>query len=83
MQYHAPSNQFTISLDQLQGHAGCMRFAIKMIRKSAGLPLQGGERQGPMSDACHAEQAILDACRLIGVDLGATRAGVLDVQNAG
>ena len=82
MQYHAPSKQFTVSLDGLQGSASALRYAIKMIRKTAGFPLEGGERPLKMSDACHAEQAILEAARILGIDLGATRAGLLDVRGA-
>lgn len=82
MQYHAPSKQFTVSLDSLTNSAACMRFAIKKIRQAAGLPLEGGERPVQMSDACHAEQAILDASRMLGIDLGATQAGQLDVRSA-
>ncbi|QTT85348.1 hypothetical protein HUT29_30065 [Pseudomonas chlororaphis] len=81
MLYHAPSKQFTVPLDSLQSSAACLRFAIKMIRQTAGLPLEGGERPAQMSDACHAEQAILDAFRMLGIDLGATRAGLLDLRN--
>ncbi|MFF7065667.1 hypothetical protein [Pseudomonas sp. NPDC008258] len=58
-----------------------MRFAIKMIRQAAGLPLENGERPAQMSDACHAEQAILDASRMPGIELGATQAGLLDLRN--
>ncbi|MFG0337714.1 hypothetical protein ACF8FF_07250 [Pseudomonas sp. zjy_13] len=83
MRYHAPSKQFTISLDQLQNHAATMRFAIRKIREIANLPLEGGDRPVQMTPACHAEQAILDSCMNIGIDLGATRAGKLDVRNAG
>lgn len=84
MQYHASSKQFTVSLDDIQMCAGNMRFAIKMIRLSAGLPLEGAPQSGGfMSEACHAETAILAACKTIGIDLGATRAGELDVRDAG
>ncbi|ALN21817.1 hypothetical protein [Ectopseudomonas mendocina] len=84
MRYHAPSKQFTVSLDQLQSCTVNLLFAIKKIREAAGLPLDGTGRQGAiMSDACHAEQAILNACQSMGIDLGATRAGDLDVRNAG
>lgn len=82
MIYHAPSKQFTVSLDSLQSSAACLRFAIKKVRQAAGLPLEGGERPVQMSDACHAEQAILDASRMLGIDLGAARAGQLDVRSA-
>lgn len=83
MKYHAPTKQFVVAYDQFQSCAANMLFAIKMVRKAAGLPLEGGEPQATMSPACHAEQAILDACHCIGIDIGATRAGVLDVRNAG
>lgn len=84
MNYHAPTKQFTITLDQIQSSASTLLFAIKMVRKSAGLPLEGIAPAGAaMTDAHHAEQSILDACRSIGIDLGATRAGVLDVREAG
>jgi len=82
MRYHAPSKQFTVSLEGLQSSASSLRYAIKMIRKTAGLPLEGGERPIKMSDACHAEQAVLDAARTLGIDLGSTRAGQLDLRNA-
>lgn len=82
MIYHAPSNEFTVPLDSLKSGAASLRFAIKMIRQTAGLPLEGGERPVQMSDACHAEQAILDASRMLGIDLGAARAGQLDVRSA-
>lgn len=79
MHYHAPSKQFTISLENLQNSANILRFAIKMIRQSADLPLEGGDREGAMTNSCHAEQAILDASRMLGIDLGATRTGQLNV----
>ncbi|HGY2296345.1 TPA: hypothetical protein ACNV18_000059 [Pseudomonas putida] len=44
MIYHAPSNQFTVPLDSLKSGAASLRFAIKMIRQTAGLPLEDGER---------------------------------------
>ena len=82
MHYHAPSKQFTISVDKLQNHAAAMRFAIRKIREIANLPLEGDTRPVQMTPACHAEQAILDSCMIIGIDLGATRAGKLDVRNS-
>lgn len=83
MRYHAPSKQFTVSPDQLQSCAANLLFAIKKIRQVAGLPLAGGERPAAMTEACHAEQAVIEAAHSIGIDLGATRAGVLDVRHTG
>ncbi len=84
MRFHAPTKQFTVSLDQIQSCTDNLQFAIKKIRQAAGLPLDGNAYQGAaMDDACHAEQAILNACQALGIDLGATRAGQLDVRKAG
>jgi hypothetical protein len=66
----------------LKSGAASLRFAIRMIRQTAGLPLEGGEQLVQMSDACHAEQAILDASRMQGIDLGAVLAEQLDVRSA-
>lgn len=83
MHYHAQSKQFTVAVDELESCAHRMRFAIRKIRLMAGRPLEGAEVTGPMTDACHAEQAILDGCRAIGIDLGAERSGMLDLRVVG
>lgn len=83
MQYHAPTNQFTITVADLPRFAASLRHAIKKVREAAGLPLEGGPREFPMTAACHAEYSILHACMAIGIDLGATRPGQLDVRDAG
>ena len=83
MRYHAPSKQFTVSPDQLQSCAANLLFAIKKIRQASGLPLEVSERHSAMSEACHAEQAVLDAAQAIGIDLGATCAWAVDVRRAG
>ncbi|WP_116827159.1 MULTISPECIES: hypothetical protein [Pseudomonas syringae group] len=82
MKYHAPTKQLTVPLENLEPSAAAFRFAIKMIRNAAGLPLEGDERPVHMSDACHAEQAILRGARLLGIDLGAAMPGELDVRKA-
>lgn len=83
MRYHAPTKQFTVSVGALDDAANSMRYAIKKIRDCAGFPLEGGRREGPMTHACHAEKAILDAGIALGIDLGATRPGELSVRDAG
>jgi hypothetical protein len=60
-----------------------MRWAILNIRKSAGLDPKGYTIDGPMTDAHFAETGVLDAARDLAIDLGAKRAGRLDVSDAG
>lgn len=80
MQFHAPTNQFTVSADDLSRAAGYLRWAIKHIRLGHQLDPKGYQRPGPMDDPAFAEAGILDAAKTLGIDLGADRAGKLDVS---
>lgn len=83
MKFHAPTNQFTVSANELQLAANSLRWAIKHIRLGHGRSLKGGdERRGPMEDPDFAESGILDAAKNLGIDLGADRPGKLDVSDA-
>ena len=81
MKYHAATNQFTVASDDLQRASHAMRWAIKHIRIASGLDTKGCKRPGPMDDPEFAEAGVLDAARCLGIDLGADRAGELDVSN--
>lgn len=83
MKYHAPTDQFTISADELRRAAHALRWAIKHVRAGHGLDVKGYKRDGPMDDPEFAESGILDAARALGIDLGADRPGKLDVSDAG
>lgn len=80
--YHAPTKQFTITpgtLDQVASH---LRFAIKHIRLQAGLPLTSHAGAAAMDSPQHAEKALLDLASELGIDLGSTRPGRLDVTDS-
>jgi hypothetical protein len=81
MQYHAPTNQFTVTADDLQRASHSLRWAINHIRKGSGLDPKGYKRPGPMDDAEFAEYGILKAARELGIDLGAKSPGELYVSN--
>jgi hypothetical protein len=84
MQYHAPTDQFTISADDMKRASSTLRYAIKNIRDGAKLDRKGYDNLKRESDwAEYSESAILDAARKLGIDLGADRPGKLDVSNAG
>ena len=83
MQYHAPTNQFTITADDLRRASHSLRWAIKNIREGHKLDPKGYKREGPMDCPEFAESGILDAARALGIDLGADRPGKLDVSNDG
>lgn len=81
MKYHAPTNTFTVTPDDLQRACHLLRWAIKHIREGAQLDPKGYKRSGPMDDPEFAESGILQAARDLGIDLGAERPGQLDVSN--
>jgi hypothetical protein len=81
MKYHAPTNQFTFSSNDLQRACHSLRWAIKNIREASGLDPKGYKGEGELECPQFAEAGILDAARDLGIDLGANRPGVLDVSN--
>jgi hypothetical protein len=83
MKYHAPTNAFTFAPEQLQRAASELLWSIRCIRKASGLPLEprDTDAEGCMKDPDFAEQAVLDAAAALGIDLGASRYGKLDVRD--
>ena len=82
MNYHAPTNQFTIDQKSMQRASYLFLHAISKIRKQSDLSLSGYDAWNRVSDnAEYAEGDILDAAKELGIDLGATRPGKLNVTN--
>ena len=82
MKYHAPTKAFTVSADALECASLALRYAIRNVRKQAGLPLEPHKGDVIMGPPQFAEAAILEAARHMGIDLGAQRHGQLDVRDA-
>jgi len=82
MKYHAPTNQFTISAEEMKIASLKLLHVIKNIRDGARLDRTGYDNLTRESDwAEYAEMSILDAARLLGINLGARCPGKLDVSN--
>lgn len=82
MQYHAPTRQFIVPTSTFHAVSLHLRYAIQHIRRSAGLPLTPHKPEGPLGEAQFAEIALLSAAQEIGIDLGASQPGRLDVSEA-
>lgn len=83
MNYHAPTNQFTISAEALARASVKLRHAIRKIRTGANFDLAGydwAKARTPWAE--YAEDAILNAARDLGIDLGASNPGKLDVSDS-
>jgi len=81
MKYHAPTDQFTISADDLKRGTKLLLYAIRKIRIAAKLDLSGYDNLQRESDAAEqAETNIIDAAQALGIDLGARNPGQIDVS---
>lgn len=82
MTYHAPTNQFTVTRDELLKASYLLKHAIRKIRQGANLELRGYDNLTRDTDAAElAEGSILNAAKTLGIDLGADAPGILDVSN--
>ena len=82
MKYHAPTKCFVLSPADIEQAARGLLNAIKHIRLQAELPLEPYAPANPMQSPQFAEQGIIDAALSLGIDLGSSRYGALDVRNA-
>jgi hypothetical protein len=82
MKYHAPSKGFTVTSDELEHAVGSLTYALRHIRKLAGLPLDRYKKGCCLDDAEHAQRGILDAARKLGIDMGAEWGSDLDLRDA-
>lgn len=81
MKFHAPTEQFTVSQRDLAMAASSFQYAIRHIRKLAGLPMGKYSREGLMTSSDHAQKGILDAAAAIGIEMGAEWGNELDVSH--
>lgn len=80
MKYDPLKNKITITTEEAQMAAGCLMYALRSIRESAGLPLDKYERDGMLEPADHAQRGILEAAKYLGMDLGAEWGNELDLR---
>ena len=81
MKFHAPTGSFVIDQEGLQRAAGGLLFAMKKIRQLGELPLDKHERPVLLTNADHAQKAIIDAATALGIDLGAQWGNELDLRD--
>lgn len=83
MKYHAPTKCFVVEPKALEGAVLSLRYAMRHIRQMGGFPLEPHKRDGAaMTPACHAEKALIDMAADLGIDLGGTRAGQVDLRDS-
>lgn len=80
LRYHAPTKCFVIDPKAMEMLALEIRYAIKTAREMGGRPLEPHKVDGPMSDADHLEKCLIDMADRMGIDLGCTWPGQLDLR---
>lgn len=82
MIYDATRDRFTVDHEKLKHAAGSFRYALRHIRKTAGLPLDRYKSDGMLTSADHAQKGIIDGAKALGIDLGADWGCELDLRDA-
>ncbi len=81
MKFHAPTGALVVDQEGLQRAADGLLFAMKKIRILGELPLDKHERGALITNADHAQKAIIDAAAALGIDLGARWGNELDLRD--
>lgn len=81
--YNAQSRAFTVSENDLHSAALMGMYAIQRMRVMARLPTGKREHNGPLQEIDHAEKAVIDCLKAIGIDMGVTWGHELDVSKIG
>lgn len=77
MMFDPKDKTLKISAEDAANAGNTLLAAIHYFRESAGLPIEGGKSDSA-KDTC--EYCILSAAQQLGIDLGSTRPGKLDVR---
>ena len=80
MEYSAIHHKLLITPDEVKQFSIEIRYAMADIRKELKVPLTPRITNGGMERIDHIERAILQACKKIGVDLGAEWGDKLDLS---
>jgi hypothetical protein len=83
MIYDALKDRFSLDQSNLRQAAGNFRYALKNVRKAAGLPLDKYQRDGALTPADHAQKGIIEGAKALGIDLGADWGNEIDLRDNG
>ena len=80
MEYSAVHNKLLITPKELERFAGSIRYSMASIRKALNVPLGLRDQAGALQPIDHIEKGLLDACKDIGIDMGAVWGEELDLS---
>lgn len=78
--YHAPTDRFVADPQSLKHAADDIRHAMRLARELGGKPLEPHKRKGVMTASDHLERTLIDLASSMGIDLGCTWPGQLDLR---
>lgn len=80
MIYDAAGDRFTVEVMNMKHASANFFYALRNIRKAAGLPLDRYESPGALTPADHAQKGVIDGARKLGIDLGAEWGNEIDLR---
>lgn len=80
MQYHGPTDQFTVSQKSLEAATHDFMYAIAQIRKTNNLPLTPYKKDIGLESHDHIMKGIVDGAKKLGINLGGNWGNEIDVS---
>lgn len=79
MQYHAQTKKLVIDLNTLEEVSRLIWLSLQKMREALDLPMEPYKQEGPLMPIDHAGKYLLEATKLLGIDMGATWQRQLDL----
>jgi hypothetical protein len=81
MKYIPKYNAFVVTQQELQMGSDAILYAMRKYRQALKLPIGKRKHDGPLEDYDHAERAIIEGLKSLGIDLGVEWGEQLDLTD--
>lgn len=78
--FNAQTQNLEIPLETLRRVSGELVYTLRSIREIAGKPMGKYKREGPLEPVDHAQRAVIDLAKAIGINLGADWGDQIDLR---
>ncbi len=78
--FNAQTQNLEIPLETLKRVSGELTYTLRCIREIAGKPMGKYRREGPLEPDDHAQRAVIDLAKAIGINLGADWGDQIDLR---
>lgn len=79
--FNAHTKNLEIPIATLEKVSFELVYTLRSIREIAGKPMGKYKRPGPLEPSDHAQRAVLDIAKALGINMGATWGNEIDLRN--